>query len=122
MSISITQILAAAEPPTATNLLVTGFLFVVAILTLLAFLTYLSGKYFSTRTEPAAVTTNTARRAADVIKEKAEHDGQIAAVVTAAVYIALGSRRVRVRSIRKSSSPGWAQEGRRQIFSSHRLR
>ena len=50
-----------------------------------------------------------------------EDDPAIMAVVAAAVHTVLGDRPHRVVSVR-TSGPGWAQEGRRQIFSSHRVR
>jgi hypothetical protein len=43
------------------------------------------------------------------------------AVVAAAVHSVIGDRPHRVVSVR-STGAGWAQEGRRQIFSSHRVR
>jgi len=48
-------------------------------------------------------------------------DPALMAVVAAAVHTVIGDRPHRVVSVR-SSGPGWAQEGRRQIFSSHRVR
>ncbi|MFW6217492.1 MAG: OadG family protein, partial [Verrucomicrobiota bacterium] len=48
-------------------------------------------------------------------------DPRRVAVIAAAVHSVIGDRPHRVVSIR-STGPGWAQEGRRQIFSSHRVR
>jgi Na+-transporting methylmalonyl-CoA/oxaloacetate decarboxylase gamma subunit len=50
-----------------------------------------------------------------------EEDPHYLAVVAAAVHSVFGDRAHRIISIRNGDS-GWAQEGRRQIFSSHRVR
>ncbi len=116
-------ILAAAEVPKPTNVLVTGFLFVVLVLCLLFLITFLGGKVFAARSAAAgpAEEKKKAPRAAEVQAHKQEEENRIAAVITAAVHVALQDRKFRVRSIHRTA-PGWAQEGRRQIFSSHRLR
>lgn len=117
------QLPLAATDSSVFGLVLTGFLFVMGILSVLALMTYLGGKFFASRdkkpaSEPVKAATPTA---SEVIQHKAEVDGQIAAVISAAIHVALQDRRFRVRSIRRTT-PGWAQEGRRQIFSSHRLR
>lgn len=50
-----------------------------------------------------------------------EEDPALIAVIAAAVHSVIGDRAHRIVSIRPGG-PGWAQEGRRQIFSSHRVR
>lgn len=121
--------IAAAESHTAINLVVTGFLFVVIVLMILAGITWLGGKYFAARDAakpPLAKKTvkppKTAAPAATASAAPASNEGEhLTAVITAAIHVALQDQRFRVRSIRRMA-PGWAQEGRRQIFSSHRLR
>jgi len=49
------------------------------------------------------------------------HDPALIAVIAAAVHSVIGDKAHRIVSVR-SAGPGWAQEGRRQIFSSHRVR
>ncbi len=122
MYTSFPTFLAAAEP-TVVNLVVTGFLFVVVILSILSLATFLGGKIFAKRDEKSAPAPvkHSGPSAADVIQQKEEVEGRVAAVISAAVHVALADRRFRVRAIRRAA-PGWAQEGRRQIFSSHRLR
>jgi sodium pump decarboxylase gamma subunit len=115
--------LAALENPDAMHLVAIGFLFVIAILSLLALLTFLGGRLFVAKAAHAPAPPPPAPHpsAAEARSQKEEADNQITAVVTAAIHVALQDRRFRVRSIRRTA-PGWAQEGRRQIFSSHRLR
>ncbi len=118
--------LAAIENPSILNLVLTGFGFVVAILSILALLTLIGGRIFATRdartrAATAAPTATASPSAAEVRQQREDNEGRITAVVTAAVHVALQDHRFRVRSIRRAP-PGWAQEGRRQIFSSHRLR
>jgi hypothetical protein len=50
-----------------------------------------------------------------------KEDPALVAVIAAAVHSVIGDRAHRIVSIRPGG-PGWAQEGRRQIFSSHRVR
>jgi len=114
----------AATETSATGLLITGFVFVIGVLAVLAIATWLGGKFFAGRNAaPVQPKEDTSDRptAASVIREKEEVEGRVAAVISAAVHVALQDRRFRVRAIRRAS-PGWAQEGRRQIFSSHRVR
>lgn len=114
-------ILAAAEVPEPTNVVVTGFLFVVLVLCLLFLITFLAGKVFAVRPAAAPAEEKKAPRAAEVQAHKQEEENRIAAVITAAVHVAMQDQRFRVRSIHRTAH-GWAQEGRREIFSSHRLR
>ena len=126
MSMQLPISIAAAESPSAINLVVTGFLFVVVVLTLLAGMTWLGGKFFAARDAArpslAKKTVKPPKPAAAAATAPAANNGDhLTAVITAAIHVALQDQRFRVRSIRRMA-PGWAQEGRRQIFSSHRLR
>lgn len=51
----------------------------------------------------------------------AAEDELLMPVIAAAVYCVIGERPHRILTVR-ATPPGWAQEGRRQIFSSHRVR
>lgn len=119
--------IASAESLTATNLVITGFLFVVIVLTMLAAMTWLGGRYFAARDAANATPPKKTLKApkpapAPAAASAASDEGdQLAAVITAAIHVALQDQPFRVRSIRRMA-PGWAQEGRRQIFSSHRVR
>ena len=125
---------------------VLGFLFVLVVLALLAAVTALIGAFF---TRQAAREATRAARSAGEAAEKAVAAGAAAsapgagaaaapepepeaeppvaenprllAVVAAAVHTVFGERPHRIVSVRQSRT-GWAQEGRRQIFSSHRVR
>jgi len=116
--------IAAAETPSAINLVLTGFLFVVLVLALLAAMTWLGGRFFARQDAlkpPLSKKTVKAPKVEPSPAADAEVEGQLAAVITAAIHLTLQEQKFRVRSIRRMA-PGWAQEGRRQIFSSHRLR
>lgn len=124
MNLSFALFPAAAAPePSALNLLVSGFVFVVGILALLALLTFVGGRFMASRSAKAEAPPPKPSHpsAAELKQRRQEDDDRIAAVVTAAIHVALQDHRFRVRSIRRAA-PGWAQEGRRQIFSSHRIR
>jgi len=121
------------------GVVVVGFLFVVVVLALLASVTSAMGAWFTRQAaSSAAKAAEAAKSTAEALSnahaspsgatkassntpDNAEEDPAILAVVAAAVHTALGDRPHRVVSIR-SAGPGWAQEGRRQIFSSHRVR
>lgn len=124
---SLPILLAAAEAPSPLNLVLTGFFFVVIVLSLLATMTWLGGRFFASRdaAQPSlskkTVKAPKANPAASAATASAADEGELAAVITAAIHMTLQDHRIRVRSIRRMA-PGWAQEGRRQIFSSHRLR
>ena len=125
------------------TIVVVGFLFVIVVLAILSGLTGLLGLYFVRR-----AANERTRAVAEAAYEAAENKGQapgmsessgtgpvgaadasaaaeddpvLLAVIAAAVHSVVGDRAHRIVSIR-SGGPGWAQEGRRQIFSSHRLR
>ena len=111
----------------AVPLVVLGFLFVVLILSLLATVTSIMGYLFARRAviaaeenaariEAEAAAPNTSRAAGREVAT--EDDPVIQAVIAAAIHSVIGNGRGRIVSIRSSSGGGWAQEGRRQIFSS----
>ena len=120
------------------TIVVVGFFFVLAVLAILAAVTATMGTCFKRADERIV------RKAAEAhaLAKKHEHvntsaavshaggsaasadetlDPAIVAVITAAVHTVMGQRAHRLVSIRPGG-PGWAQEGRRQIFSSHRIR
>lgn len=123
-----------------------GFTFVMVVLALLAMVTALLGAVFSradakaaaksaalaaeaaakiaamgaSAAAPAAAATPAAAPASTPEANNQE-DPAILAVVAAAVHSVIGDRAHRIVSVRPGG-PGWAQEGRRQIFSSHRVR
>lgn len=141
---STSQLAQATAPLEATStgsVVIVGFLFVVIVLALLAAVTSAIGAFFiksaardaakaaqaaekaATRSAPAsrhsAATNGTSAAAGS--SGDAGDDPALLAVIAAAVHTMLGDRPHRVVSVR-SAGPGWAQEGRRQIFSSHRVR
>jgi len=133
---------AAASPA---GIVVVGFLFVILVLALLASVTAIMGAIFNRQAAQAAAraaeaaqaaaeataagpgaatpTLGATSSAAPAGAGKADEvdDPAITAVIAAAIHTVIGDRPHRVVSVR-SSGPGWAQEGRRQIFSSHRVR
>ena len=130
---------AAAPPaPSTTSVVIVGFLFVMIVLALLAAVTSAIGAVFIKQAaREAAKAAEAAQKAAEAKQAPADipataasiapavegegEDPAILAVVAAAVHTVIGDRPHRVVSVR-SAGPGWAQEGRRQIFSSHRVR
>ena len=137
---TLAQVSAAApvESPSTANVVVVGFLFVMSVLALLAAVTSCIGAFFIKQAArdaakaaqaaekaaagkpTAAGTPAAAASSAPAVDEETE-DPAILAVIAAAVHTVMGDRAHRVVSVR-STGPGWAQEGRRQIFSSHRVR
>ncbi|MFO8026169.1 MAG: OadG family transporter subunit [Opitutales bacterium] len=125
----------AEEIPGAGGIVVVGFLFAIIVLALLSALTSAMGAWFTKQAADsaakAAASTKAVAEAASKggpasppspsQPDKDEDDPAFIAVIAAAVHTAIGDRPHRVVSIR-SAGPGWAQEGRRQIFSSHRVR
>lgn len=135
---------ASVEDPSTLSVVVVGFLFVLIVLALLAAVTSMIGAFFvkqaardaAKAAEAAAKAAALGGQSAQAINPTATRsdasaagigtDGEVEdpvllAVVAAAVHTAIGDRPHRVVSVR-TSGPGWAQEGRRQIFSSHRVR
>ena len=125
----------ATAGPEPGGIVIVGFLFVVLVLALLASVTSIMGAWFSKQAaNNAAKAAVAAESAAEALSKSAgpsntsaelstqlEDDPALMAVVAATVHTVFADRPHRVVSIR-SSGPGWAQEGRRQIFSSHRVR
>jgi len=124
---------ASAAPSTA-SVVIVGFLFVLIVLALLAAVTSAIGAVFIKQAaRETAKAVEAARKAAESghdaaaaqgaasAPETAAGDPAILAVLAAAVHTVIGDRPHRVVSVR-SAGPAWAQEGRRQIFSSHRVR
>ena len=128
-------ILAASGPEASVStsdtvgIVVVGFLFVMVVLSVLSMVTATIGVVFKRQAAKDA-----AKEAARVAalppapvpvaaseEVDADTDPALLAVVAAAIHSVIGDRAHRVVSIRQGA-PGWAQEGRREIFSSHRVR
>jgi len=130
---------APAEVTSTTSVVVVGFLFVMIVLALLAAVTSAIGAFFikqaAHEAAKAAKSAEAAAKAAAANPQSAtagsalapaatdvdSDDPALLAVVAAAIHTVMGDRAHRVVSVR-TAGPGWAQEGRRQIFSSHRVR
>ncbi|MGJ8649956.1 MAG: OadG family protein [Opitutaceae bacterium] len=123
-----------------TEVVVVGFLFVMVVLSLLSAVTAAIGAFFAKQAardaaraaealQNAAPVMSTVAQAAPAATQIAtatepvadEDDPVLVAVITAAVHSVIGDRAHRIVAVRPGL-PGWAQEGRRQIFSSHRVR
>lgn len=137
---TLAQVSAAAPPdsPSTISVVIVGFLFVMIVLALLAAVTSAIGAFFVKQAaSEAAKAARAAQKAAESsrgmtapaadgtatapARDEDGDDPAILAVIAAAIHTVIGDRPHRVVSIR-STGPGWAQEGRRQIFSSHRVR
>lgn len=141
-----TTLAASAAPPpdspSTFSVVIIGFLFVMIVLSLLATVTTAVGAIFIRQAAQAAKeAAESAQKAAESgkpfgqsasvapgsapspvpVPDSGGDDPAILAVVAAAVHTVIGDRPHRVVSVR-TAGPGWAQEGRRQIFSSHRVR
>jgi len=126
------------------GIVVIGFLFVMLVLALLSTITATIGAFFirqaAREARKTAEAANAALELANAIKAAAPpssnlvqsagdeespidvaSDPHLVAVIAAAVHSVIGDRPHRIISIRQDG-PGWAQEGRRQIFSSHSTR
>jgi len=121
-------ILAALDrfPSLSENLvfILTGFIFVILVLACLSVATSLIGAAIK-RTEgqpPAATATpaSTPPPAPEAEEAPLEED-VVPAIIAAAVHMAMGRRPHRIVSIQRKPT-NWAAEGRRDIFSSHRVR
>ncbi len=116
-----------AHPTMAHNIkfIVFGFAFVIIVLLTLAAITQLVGLAFKQpekpKPAPVAKAPAPAAEAAPVPAEDEMDSALTAVIVAAAVHAVIGDQPHRILSIRPSQS-GWAQEGRRQIFSSHSVR
>lgn len=116
-----------------TNFIIVGFLFVIIVLGILALLTVVVGKLiqqFNRAKETAPVATAPASSPSSSAPESAESipsDGDdipahVLALIAAATHVILEGRPQRIVGVRRVGNVGWAQEGRREIFSSHRIR
>lgn len=101
-----TNLFLAMTEPSEFGLVITGFLFVVAMLSVLAVATYLGGRFFAKRDERAQ--SHQADRlqpdSAGSIIQNAEVETEIAAVLSAAIHVVLQEREFRVRAIREVTS------------------
>ncbi len=119
---------ALAEKPTlveSEGFILVGFLLVLAVLFLLYLVCLLLG-FFFTRYERqqkknAASAAGQVSPAAVAPIDDGSNDQRIAAIISAAVHVALGSS-ARVIRIHPVFSDEWAREGRRRHFASHKLR
>lgn len=112
----------------ALNFILTGFFLVIGALLILSGLIAVVGYFFKSRDTKAKRTpaTNPAAPLAPAmpsapVSSVAGDDEVLAAVIAAAVHVALEGQPHRVIHI-EPVSVGWAREGRREIFSSHRVR
>ena len=109
--------------------LLAGQIYVIAVLWLLSQVCKVIGfaaKKLEPKPVPAPVPVNVlaAAAAAALATPKPEEEGvpgSIAAAIAAAITITI-DRPYRILSIQPSVDAGWAREGRRDIFSSHRVR
>ncbi|MGC9451909.1 MAG: hypothetical protein ACP5I4_10735 [Oceanipulchritudo sp.] len=108
------NLIAATHPFVHSLEHVLGFLIVLVALTLLWTLTALIGRFFIGR-EAAAPASGSGPPA-----EEGPSEEEVAAI-TAAVMSLIGSRS-RIVSIRSSRTQDWSREGRREHFSSHKIR
>ncbi len=118
----------AAKPTLMENIsfIVIGFLFVLVVLAFLAIVTSTIGALctkFIKEPEPKAkaAPAKPAAPRADGIKTEGDVPEHVIALIAAATHVILQGRPQRIVSIR-GTGQGWAQEGRREIFSSHRVR
>ncbi|MBK1880574.1 OadG family transporter subunit [Pelagicoccus mobilis] len=133
----ISTIAALAAKPTVlenVSFIVGGFVFVVVVLATLSIVTSLIGvlcsrliKEPTAEQKPAPQAAPAAKPAAAATKQvngiEADEDipAHVIALIAAATHVILEGRPQRIVSIR-GTTQGWAQEGRREIFSSHRVR
>ncbi|MBC2605660.1 OadG family transporter subunit [Pelagicoccus albus] len=122
----------AAKPTFAENVsfIIVGFLFVLFVLGVLSLITTCIGALCTRlikdepKAKPAAKPAPAAAPApapASSIQKDDDIPEHIVALIATATHIALQGRPQKIVSIR-SMGQGWAQEGRREIFSSHRFR
>lgn len=138
----LAQVEASATTGSTSSIIIVGFAFVMVVLAVLAAITSIIGAVFSRKAakdalKAAELAQQTARLAQQTEARKASVPPQLAqvsapeddseldpalfAVIAAAVHSVIGERPHRLISIRPGG-PGWAQEGRRQIFTSHQTR
>lgn len=118
----------AAKPTVAENIsfIVIGFLFVLVVLATLSIVTSLIGVACQKLIKEPVVVATAAPAAkpaprADGIETDGDIPEHVIALIATATHVILEGRAQKIVSIR-GSSQGWAQEGRREIFSSHRVR
>lgn len=126
----------AAKPTVLENVffVVVGFVFVVVVLATLSILTSVIGVICSrlikdpaakqkaeARTAPRPTPAPQAPSQASAPQAEDEIPDHIIALISAATHVILEGRPQRIVSIR-GTGQGWAQEGRRAIFSSHQVR
>ncbi len=125
----------AAKPTVLENVsfIVIGFLFVVVVLATLSIVTSVIGvvcaKLIKDESEvatkaapaPAPAAEPTPAPRADGIETDGDIPEHIIALIATATHVILKGRPQKIVSIR-GRGQGWAQEGRRDIFSSHRVR
>ncbi|MEM8549820.1 MAG: OadG family transporter subunit [Verrucomicrobiota bacterium] len=134
------SLLAAAEEPNNLTILI-GFAFVIVVLAILAIVTQAMGIVFIKRTkaELAAATakaeaaaksaeaavskiaSDAAPAAATAASVSNAIDGELVAIIAAAVHATLGEPH-EILSITSVTDRQWASEGRREIFRSHKVR
>lgn len=114
--------------PDALSFIATGFILVIGALLVLSGLISLIGKAFRMQEAKAkaqwAMSTLTPVEkgaAASPASGAPESDLPLPALIAAAVHVALDGQPHRVVHI-EPVGIGWAREGRREIFSSHRIR
>jgi len=105
-----------------------GFFFVVIVLATLSLVTSLIGTVFRNAKAPEPepdlapapqIATKPAKTDEELIFGDHEHPEHIPAILAAAVHNVLSGKPHRIVNIRGT---GWAEEGRRQIFRSHKFR
>lgn len=125
----------AAKPTVLENVsfVVIGFLFVIVVLATLSIVTSVIGVICSRliKQEPAVAAKATPEPTpalapapapkVDAIETDGDIPEHIIALIATATHVILKGRPQKIVSIR-GASQGWAQEGRREIFSSHRVR
>ncbi|MDQ8184416.1 OadG family protein [Pelagicoccus sp. SDUM812002] len=120
----------AAKPTVMENVsfIVIGFLFVLVVLATLSIVTTIIGalctrliKEPEAKKPQAASISRKPEPRADGIETEGDIPEHIIALIATATHVILKGRPQKIVSIR-GSSQGWAQEGRREIFSSHRVR
>lgn len=123
-----------AQPTVLENVtfVVTGFLFVLCVLTFLSIVTSFVGVICSRlikeptpasekELKPEAIKSTVSPEPQKESTEDEEIPERILALIGIAAHVMLEGRPQKIVSIR-GTSQGWAREGRREIFSSHRVR
>ncbi|MBD5780292.1 OadG family protein [Pelagicoccus sp. NFK12] len=121
-----------AKPTVMENVsfIVIGFLFVLVVLATLSIVTSLIGVLCTRLIKEPETKKSPPPAPAAPVAPKAQSEGietegdipeHIIALIATATHVILKGRPQRIVSI-KGSGQGWAQEGRREIFSSHRVR